>query len=159
MRGGRQGEVEHRARGGDCLLYGREGAGIPLGRQPLSLVPVNVENAGHLESGKPIGGQMGVVHDAARPDDDDGAGLRGPRPCLPSQNELIAERRRRGVFSIRPGVTGLAQVSGVDMSDPAGCAALDARYMAGMGLLPDMTILFRTFVRPGPAVAPPQQEP
>lgn len=85
--------------------------------------------------------------------------LVGPRPCLPGQHELIAERRRRGVFSIRPGVTGLAQVSGVDMSDPAGCAALDARYMAGMGLLPDMAILFRTFVRPGRAVAPPQQEP
>jgi O-antigen biosynthesis protein WbqP len=83
--------------------------------------------------------------------------LVGPRPCLPSQHELIAERRRRGVFSIRPGVTGLAQVSGVDMSDPVGCAALDARYMAGMGLLPDMMILFRTFVRPGPAVAPPPQ--
>jgi len=59
--------------------------------------------------------------------------LVGPRPCLPGQQELIAERRRRGVFSLRPGVTGLAQVSGVDMSDPARCAEFDARYMRDIG--------------------------
>lgn len=73
--------------------------------------------------------------------------LVGPRPCLPTQHELIAERRRRGVFALRPGATGLAQVSGVDMSDPSRCAEYDARYMAGIGVKSDVSILLRTFIR------------
>jgi len=73
--------------------------------------------------------------------------LVGPRPCLPDQHELIGERRERGVFTIRPGVTGLAQVSGVDMSDPVRCAELDARYMTAMGWRADLAILLRTFAR------------
>lgn len=52
--------------------------------------------------------------------------LVGPRPCLLNQSELIAARARRGVFAARPGVTGLAQVNGVDMSDPERLAELDA---------------------------------
>lgn len=52
--------------------------------------------------------------------------LVGPRPCLPNQSELIAARERRGVFAARPGITGLAQVNGVDMSDPERLADLDA---------------------------------
>jgi O-antigen biosynthesis protein WbqP len=44
--------------------------------------------------------------------------LVGPRPCLPSQTALIDARKQRGVFNVRPGITGLAQVQGVDMSDP-----------------------------------------
>lgn len=73
--------------------------------------------------------------------------LVGPRPCLVNQHALIAERRRRGVFALRPGVTGLAQVNDVDMSDPARCAEYDARYMADTGMARDLSILFRTFVR------------
>jgi lipopolysaccharide/colanic/teichoic acid biosynthesis glycosyltransferase len=45
--------------------------------------------------------------------------LVGPRPCLPNQSELIAERDRRGVLAVKPGITGLAQVNGVDMRFPA----------------------------------------
>ncbi len=53
--------------------------------------------------------------------------LVGPRPCLPSQTELIRARERLGVFAVRPGITGLAQVLGVDMSEPERLAQLDAR--------------------------------
>src|SRR6195952_5991460 len=42
--------------------------------------------------------------------------LVGPRPCLPSQTALVEARRQLGVFEVRPGITGLAQVNGVDMS-------------------------------------------
>jgi O-antigen biosynthesis protein WbqP len=73
--------------------------------------------------------------------------LVGPRPCLPTQHELIDERRRRGVFALRPGVTGLAQVGGVDMSNPVRCAEFDARYLASKSLKTDAEILFRTFIR------------
>jgi lipopolysaccharide/colanic/teichoic acid biosynthesis glycosyltransferase len=68
----------------------------------------------------------------------------GPRPCLPSQTELIAERRKRGVLSIRPGITGLAQIRGVDMSDPVRLAELDARYLERMTLAADLKILLGT---------------
>ncbi len=54
--------------------------------------------------------------------------LVGPRPCLFIQSELIAERDRRGVFKARPGITGLAQLSDVDMSTPKLLAETDA-YM------------------------------
>lgn len=38
--------------------------------------------------------------------------LVGPRPCLFNQTELINERAIRGVFDVRPGITGLAQTQG-----------------------------------------------
>lgn len=52
--------------------------------------------------------------------------LVGPRPCLASQKELIFERESRHVFDVRPGVTGLAQIQGIDMSTPQLLAEIDA---------------------------------
>ena len=52
--------------------------------------------------------------------------LVGPRPCLPNQVELVEERDKRGVYSVRPGITGLAQVNEVDMSTPRKLARYDA---------------------------------
>jgi lipopolysaccharide/colanic/teichoic acid biosynthesis glycosyltransferase len=51
--------------------------------------------------------------------------LVGPRPCLPSQKILIQERFKRGVFNVRPGITGLAQINGIDMSRPKELAEKD----------------------------------
>ena len=42
--------------------------------------------------------------------------LVGPRPCLFNQKKLIMERKKRGVFKIKPGITGLAQISGINMN-------------------------------------------
>lgn len=58
--------------------------------------------------------------------------LVGPRPCLPEQSELIAERDKRGVYAARPGITGLAQLSGIDMSDPVRLAKTDAAMLQGL---------------------------
>jgi O-antigen biosynthesis protein WbqP len=55
--------------------------------------------------------------------------LVGPRPCLPNQFELISERAALGVFDVRPGVTGLAQIRGVDMSTPRLLAQTDAEMI------------------------------
>lgn len=55
--------------------------------------------------------------------------LVGPRPCLFNQTELIAERAARNVFAARPGITGLAQVLGVDMSTPRQLAEADAQMI------------------------------
>ncbi|WP_333843184.1 sugar transferase [Pelomicrobium sp.] len=60
--------------------------------------------------------------------------LVGPRPCLPNQTELIAERERRGVFAARPGITGLAQIRGIDMSDPVRLAEVDAEMLRSLDL-------------------------
>lgn len=40
--------------------------------------------------------------------------LVGPRPCLPSQSDLIEMRKQRGLDLYSPGLTGLAQVRGRD---------------------------------------------
>lgn len=58
--------------------------------------------------------------------------LVGPRPCLPTQTELINERAARGVFDVRPGITGLAQVQGTDMSTPKLLAETDACMLASL---------------------------
>jgi lipopolysaccharide/colanic/teichoic acid biosynthesis glycosyltransferase len=55
--------------------------------------------------------------------------LVGPRPCLFSQEELIQERQDRKVFDVRPGITGLAQVNGIDMSAPILLAETDAKMI------------------------------
>jgi lipopolysaccharide/colanic/teichoic acid biosynthesis glycosyltransferase len=68
----------------------------------------------------------------------------GPRPCLPSQTELVAARRRRGVLAIRPGITGLAQIKGIDMSDPERLSREDERYILLQGLMPDLKIMLAT---------------
>lgn len=61
--------------------------------------------------------------------------LVGPRPCLFSQTELISERDARAVFEVRPGITGLAQVNGIDMSTPALLAEMDAKMLERLTLL------------------------
>lgn len=58
--------------------------------------------------------------------------LVGPRPCLFNQEELISEREKRGVLNVRPGVTGLAQVSAIDMSTPELLAETDARMIKSL---------------------------
>lgn len=70
--------------------------------------------------------------------------LVGPRPCLPSQLELIEARRRLDVFGVRPGITGLAQVNGVDMSNADRLAEIDARYVRGQGLSGDLKLIWAT---------------
>ncbi|MBZ9990504.1 sugar transferase [Mesorhizobium sp. BH1-1-5] len=73
--------------------------------------------------------------------------LVGPRPCLPTQAELIERRKELGVLATLPGITGLAQIRGIDMSDPRLCAETDAAYIkvASAGL--DFKILLGTFFR------------
>jgi lipopolysaccharide/colanic/teichoic acid biosynthesis glycosyltransferase len=53
----------------------------------------------------------------------------GPRPNLFNQFELIEERAKRGVYLIRPGITGLAQIYKIDMSTPKRLAETDAKMI------------------------------
>ena len=60
--------------------------------------------------------------------------LVGPRPNLFNQDELIAERDALGVYAVRPGITGLAQVSEIDMSTPRLLAETDAKMIREMSV-------------------------
>jgi O-antigen biosynthesis protein WbqP len=73
--------------------------------------------------------------------------LVGPRPCLPTQTELIERRKELGVFAALPGITGLAQIKGIDMSDPRRCAETDAAYVETASIGLDLKILLGTFYR------------
>ena len=70
--------------------------------------------------------------------------LVGPRPCLFSQTELIDERESRGVFNARPGITGLAQINGIDMSTPRPLAETDVLMLKEMDLLAYFTFIIKT---------------
>ena len=58
--------------------------------------------------------------------------LVGPRPNLFNQNDLIEAREGMGVYDVLPGITGLAQLSGVDMSTPERLAKKDKEMIDSM---------------------------
>lgn len=60
--------------------------------------------------------------------------LVGPRPGLFNQHELTHEREKRGVYAVRPGITGLAQVNKIDMSTPALLAETDQKMIQTLTL-------------------------
>lgn len=75
--------------------------------------------------------------------------LVGPRPCLFSQTELIEERESRGVFNARPGITGLAQIKGIDMSTPGLLAETDALMLKELDLRAYFTFILKTVTGSG----------
>ncbi|WAJ35832.1 sugar transferase [Pseudomonas sp. GOM7] len=75
--------------------------------------------------------------------------LVGPRPGLFNQQELTAERACRGVFNVRPGITGLAQVSDIDMSTPQLLAETDQRMIRDLTLAHYFKYIFMTVLGKG----------
>ena len=61
--------------------------------------------------------------------------LVGPRPCLPSQFELIVKREKLGLYDVRPGITGLAQIHGIDMSMPELLVKKEAEMIESLTLV------------------------
>lgn len=60
--------------------------------------------------------------------------LVGPRPGLFNQEELTQAREVKGVFNVRPGITGLAQVNEIDMSRPELLAETDAKMISTLNI-------------------------
>ncbi|MBQ4858417.1 sugar transferase [Pseudoalteromonas sp. MMG007] len=60
--------------------------------------------------------------------------LVGPRPGLFNQEELTQARDAKGIYNVRPGVTGLAQVNEIDMSTPELLAETDEKMIATLSL-------------------------
>lgn len=75
--------------------------------------------------------------------------LVGPRPCLPEQRALVGEREALGVYKVRPGITGLAQIQGVDMSTPEQLAAIDAEMVRQLSVGRYFYYIFLTVVGKG----------
>ncbi len=75
--------------------------------------------------------------------------LVGPRPGLPNQIELTEAREALGVFNVRPGITGLAQICGIDMSTPRLLAQIDARMIAEMSIYNYFKYITLTFAGRG----------
>lgn len=68
----------------------------------------------------------------------------GPRPNLFNQTELIEERSMREVYSIRPGITGLAQINKIDMSTPKLLAETDAIMISQLNIFFYFKYIFLT---------------
>ena len=75
--------------------------------------------------------------------------LVGPRPCLPSQLELIKNRTKYDLYKYSPGITGLAQIKGIDMSDPILLSEIDYQMMQNLNLSKYIYFLFSTFIGSG----------
>jgi lipopolysaccharide/colanic/teichoic acid biosynthesis glycosyltransferase len=75
--------------------------------------------------------------------------LVGPRPCLFNQTELINERAVRGVFDVRPGITGLAQTQGIDMSTPRLLAETDAQMLEALNIKSYFKYIIQTLAGSG----------
>lgn len=75
--------------------------------------------------------------------------LVGPRPGLFNQQELLQARQQYGVFDMRPGITGLAQVSGIDMSTPELLAQTDAKMLANLGVAAYFRYIIQTVLGGG----------
>lgn len=71
----------------------------------------------------------------------------GPRPALWNQYDLIKERDKYNANSIRPGLTGWAQVNGRDELEIPIKAKLDGEYVQKMSFLFDLKIFFETIVK------------
>ena len=70
--------------------------------------------------------------------------LVGPRPCLPSQKRLIEMRASASVFDVKPGITGLSQIHGVDMRDSEVLLESDIKMINNMSLPLYFKILYQT---------------
>lgn len=70
--------------------------------------------------------------------------LVGPRPNLFNQEELVEERESLGIYSVRPGITGLAQINKIDMSIPKLLAETDAKMIHELNVLTYFKLIFLT---------------
>lgn len=68
----------------------------------------------------------------------------GPRPALFNQDDLIALRTSTNVHTLKPGITGWAQINGRDEIPIPDKVKLDEYYLKNQSLLFDLKIIFMT---------------
>lgn len=77
----------------------------------------------------------------------DDMSLVGPRPCLPSQTEMIRLRDAARVLAMRPGITGLAQLKNIHMEFPDRVVELDREMQRNLDFVLYCKILCATALR------------
>ena len=70
--------------------------------------------------------------------------LIGPRPLIPEETKIRELRQKYNVYSVRPGITGWAQVNGRDNVSSEKKALLDKEYVEKQSLMFDIKIFFMT---------------
>ncbi|MAE21762.1 MAG: lipid carrier--UDP-N-acetylgalactosaminyltransferase [Pseudomonas sp.] len=75
--------------------------------------------------------------------------LVGPRPNLYNQHDLIKARNELGVYDVRPGITGLAQVNEIDMSTPELLAKTDAEMIKMLSISNYFKFILQTLTGKG----------
>lgn len=70
--------------------------------------------------------------------------LIGPRPLIPEETKIRELRKKYNVYSVRPGITGWAQVNGRDNVSSEKKALLDKEYVEKQSLMFDIKIFFMT---------------
>lgn len=75
--------------------------------------------------------------------------LVGPRPNLPTQEDVILARRQYGVYKVQPGITGRSQIKKIDMSEPVRLAVSDSEYIALRSLTMDFSLVVQTILGKG----------
>lgn len=70
--------------------------------------------------------------------------LIGPRPLIPEETRIRELREKYNVYSVRPGITGWAQVNGRDNVSAEKKALLDKDYVEKQSLMLDIKIFFMT---------------
>lgn len=73
----------------------------------------------------------------------------GPRPCLPSQRDVIELRAARNLFDVLPGITGPAQIRKIDMARPSLMVRVEADYFGMATARSDLLIILRTLLGAG----------
>ena len=75
--------------------------------------------------------------------------LVGPRPNLYNQVDLIYEREKLGVYDVRPGITGLAQINKIDMSTPQLLAETDKEMISQLSIFTYFKYILLTIIGNG----------
>ena len=75
--------------------------------------------------------------------------LVGPRPNLFNQEDLIVARDSQDVYDVLPGITGLAQLSGIDMSTPELLAEIDSKMINSLTPKKYFSYIIRTALGKG----------
>lgn len=70
--------------------------------------------------------------------------LVGPRPALFNQHNLISKRKFLGIDSLKPGITGWAQINGRDHLSIEDKISLDYEYLKKQSIFFDFVIMFKT---------------
>ena len=75
--------------------------------------------------------------------------LVGPRPSLFNQLELIKWREKYNLYNFKPGITGLSQINGIDMSNPKKLAESDYLMISKINQINYFKYLLLTFFGKG----------